>query len=230
MNVKSVVIDVIKSVLPITIVMFLLQLFLIDFTLDNFSIFMFGTLITILGFTLFLIGVENSLITLGELVGKKLIEKTKIWFILSFCIVLGFAVTIAEPGVQLLANQFASISKGAIVNKYLFVIVISLGIGIYLGLAAIRFIYKVSLKKILIFSYILIFVLALVSPKEFLAVAFDAGGATTGPTSVPFILSLGIGMASIKGTKQEAHESFGFVGLASVGPVLAVLILGVLFR
>jgi hypothetical protein len=96
-----------------------------------------------------------------------------------------------------------------------------------LGLATIRFIYKISLQKILIFSYALIFLLILFCPKEFLVVAFDAGGVTTGPTTVPLILSLGIGMASLKGTKQQSYESFGFVGLASVGPIIAVLLLGV---
>lgn len=228
MSIKSIIIDVIKSVLPLTVVMFLLQVFLLDVSLDGFMIFSFGVLTTMIGFALFLIGVENSLITLGELTGKKIMEKSKLWFILAFCITIGFAVTVAEPGVQLLSSQLDSISGGTFINKYVLIIVISLGVGIYLGLSAVRFVYGISLRKILIISYIIVFILVFISPKEFLAIAFDAGGATTGPTAVPFILALGIGMASIKGTKQQTEESFGYIGLASVGPILAVLILGVL--
>ncbi len=228
MSVKNIVVDVIKSILPITIVMLLLQVFLIEIEFGNLFTFIFGVFITIIGFTLFLIGVDNSLITLGELTGKKMIQKSKLWFILSIGIAVGFAVTVAEPGVQLLANQLDLVSSGSFASKYALMITISLGVGIYLGLATIRFVYKVSLNKILIFNYALIFILILISPKEFLAIAFDAGSVTTGPAAVPFILSLGIGMASLKGTKQEAYESFGFVGLASVGPILAILILGVI--
>lgn len=228
MSVKNTVVDVIKSILPITIVMLLLQLLLTEINFGNFFTFIFGVFITIIGFTLFLIGVDNSLIMLGELSGKKLIQKSKLWFTLSIGVAVGFAVTVAEPGVQLLANQLDLVSSGSFASKYIFIITVSFGIGIYLGLAIIRFVYKVSLNKILIFSYALIIVLIFFSPKEFLAIAFDAGGVTTGPSTVPFILSLGIGMASLKGTKQQAYESFGFVGLASVGPILAVLLLGVI--
>lgn len=227
MKLKNIVIDVIKSVLPLAIVMFLLQLFFVGFKLDSFLVYVMGTVVTIIGFVLFLIGVENSLITFGELVGKKMIEKGKLWFILGFVLAIGFAVTIAEPGVQLLSNQISSISGNTLVNKYTLLIVISLGVGAFLALAAIRFIYKIPLRKILIVGYLIVFVVAFITPTEFLAIAFDAGGATTGPTAVPFILALGVGMASIKGTKQETYESFGYVGLASIGPVLAILLLGV---
>lgn len=228
MNIKNIIIDVIKSVLPITIVMLILQYFLIGIETNNFLVFFIGSIITMAGFAIFLVGVENSLITLGELAGKKMIEKSKIWFILCIGITIGFAVTIAEPGVQLLANQINSLPGESFINKYILTITISLGVGIYLVLATLRFIYKIPLKRILIISYILIFILAFISPQEFVGIAFDAGGATTGSTSVPFILALGIGMASAKGTKQETYENFGYVGLASVGPVLAVLILGVI--
>ncbi|NLL44168.1 MAG: DUF1538 domain-containing protein [Mollicutes bacterium] len=228
MSLKNIVIDVIKSVLPLAIVMFILQIFFVGITLDSFLIYVFGTIITIIGFALFLIGVENSLITLGGIAGKKMIEKENIWFIIGFSMAISFAVTVAEPGVQLLSNQLASISDATFVNKYILVITISLGVGIFFALAAIRFVYKISLRKILIISYIIVFIMVFISPTEFLAIAFDAGGATTGPTAVPFVLAFGIGMASLNGTQQETSESFGYVGLASIGPILAVLLLGVI--
>jgi hypothetical protein len=228
MSVKNIINDVVKSVLPLTIVMVLLQFFLVDIEAQSFLMFVFGVLVTIVGFSIFMIGVDNSLIALGELAGKKMIQKSKIWFVISLCLAIGFAITVAEPGVILLSNQLNSLSDASFVNKYILIIAISLGVGIYLGLSTIRLVYKIPLRKILTFSYILVFILAFLTPNEFIPVAFDAGGVTTGPTTVPFILSFGVGIASIKGTKQESSESFGFVGLASIGPILAVLILGVI--
>ncbi|HHX17100.1 MAG TPA: DUF1538 domain-containing protein [Mollicutes bacterium] len=228
MSVKNIINDVVKSVLPLTIVMVLLQFFLVDIEAQSFLMFVFGVLVTIVGFSIFMIGVDNSLIALGELAGKKMIQKSKIWFVISLCLAIGFAITVAEPGVILLSNQLNSLSEASFVNKYILIIAISLGVGIYLGLSTIRLVYKIPLRKILTFSYILVFILAFLTPNEFIPVAFDAGGVTTGPTTVPFILSFGVGIASIKGTKQESSESFGFVGLASIGPILAVLILGVI--
>jgi hypothetical protein len=228
MSVKNIINDVVKSVLPLTIVMVLLQFFLVDIEAQSFLMFVFGVLVTIVGFSIFMIGVDNSLIALGELAGKKMIQKSKIWFVISLCLAIGFAITVAEPGVILLSNQLNSLSDASFVNKYILIITISLGVGIYLGLSTIRLVYKIPLRKILTFSYILVFILAFLTPNEFIPVAFDAGGVTTGPTTVPFILSFGVGIASIKGTKQESSESFGFVGLASIGPILAVLILGVI--
>lgn len=228
MSVKNIINDVVKSVLPLTIVMVLLQFFLVDIEAQSFLMFVFGVLVTMVGFSIFMIGVDNSLIALGELAGKKMIQKSKIWFVISLCLAIGFAITVAEPGVILLSNQLNSLSDASFVNKYILIIAISLGVGIYLGLSTIRLVYKIPLRKILTFSYILVFILAFLTPNEFIPVAFDAGGVTTGPTTVPFILSFGVGIASIKGTKQESSESFGFVGLASIGPILAVLILGVI--
>ena len=228
MSVKNIINDVVKSVLPLTIVMVLLQFFLVDIEAQSFLMFVFGVLVTMVGFSIFMIGVDNSLTALGELAGKKMIQKSKIWFVISLCLAIGFAITVAEPGVILLSNQLNSLSEASFVNKYILIIAISLGVGIYLGLSTIRLVYKIPLRKILTFSYILVFILAFLTPNEFIPVAFDAGGVTTGPTTVPFILSFGVGIASIKGTKQESSESFGFVGLASIGPILAVLILGVI--
>ncbi len=228
MNTKDTLTEVLKSILPITIVIIILQILLNGFILENFISFILGAVLTTIGFVLFLIGVNNSLLPLGEYIGKTIITNSKLWFILLFGFTVGFAATIAEPGVQILANQFSEISNDFL-NKYVMIIFIAFGVGIFLGLSLLRFIFGISLRKILLISYTLVFMLAIFSPLEFLAVSFDSSGVTTGPMAVPFILSLGIGVTSVKGTKKETHESFGFIGLASVGPILAVLILGVIF-
>jgi len=219
----------VRSVLPITAAVILLQITVVRQPWSEFLIFLFSVLMTMAGLTLFLIGVKESLLAIGELVGKSLLQSGKLWFIVAFAIAVGFAVTVAEPGVQVLANQVDVVSGGEI-SRYLLVAVVALGVGIYLALAMLRVIFNISLLKLLLVGYILVFALAIFTAPEFLAVSFDAGGATTGPVTVPFILSLGVGVSAIRGSRTASQDSFGFVGLGSVGPILAVLLLGVIFK
>lgn len=227
MNIKETFKEVLFSILPITLFMIAFQIISGTFSVSGFITFFIGVVITITGFTLFLLGTNNSLIPLGDLVGKSIVKNKRVWFILSFIVAVGFAATIAEPGVQILIDQFNSVSNN-IIGKYSLAIFISLGVGLFLALSLIKFIYKLSIKKTLFVSYLLILIFALLCPREYLALAFDSGGVTTGPMTVPFILALGIGISSVKGTRKESYESFGYVGLASAGPILAVLILGVI--
>ena len=155
-------------------------------------------------------------------------KNENLWLIIGLGIALGFAVTISEPGLQVLADQVMDVSNGEI-PKSLLMVTVSLGLGIFLALSLVRIIYKISLRIILLGSYILVFLLAIFSSPNFFAVSFDAGGVTTGPMTVPFILAFGVGMSSVSGAKTTSGDSFGFVGLASVGPILAVLILGMIF-
>ncbi len=229
MSVKETVNEVVRSVLPITAAVILLQITVVRQPWSEFLIFLFSVLMTMAGLTLFLIGVKESLLAIGELVGKSLLQSGKLWFIVAFAIAVGFAVTVAEPGVQVLANQVDVVSGGEI-SRYLLVAVVALGVGIYLALAMLRVIFNISLLKLLLVGYILVFALAIFTAPEFLAVSFDAGGATTGPVTVPFILSLGVGVSAIRGSRTASQDSFGFVGLGSVGPILAVLLLGVIFK
>lgn len=228
MNIRETIIEVLYAIMPITIVIFILQLTLVRFPMEVFVSFLVGVIITILGFTLFLIGVRTSLLSIGEMVGVSLMKSGKLWFAIGFGISIGFAVTVAEPGVQVLANQIESVSYGEI-SKHLLVAVVSLGVGIFLALSLLRVVFKIPLTLLMMGGYALVFILALFSSPEFFAVSFDAGGATTGPVTVPFILALGVGMSSVRGAKTSSDDSFGFVGLASIGPILAVLVLGVIF-
>lgn len=228
-SVKETVNEVVRSVLPITAAVILLQITVVRQPWSEFLIFLFSVLMTMAGLTLFLIGVKESLLAIGELVGKSLLQSGKLWFIVAFAIAVGFAVTVAEPGVQVLANQVDVVSGGEI-SRYLLVAVVALGVGIYLALAMLRVIFNILLLKLLLVGYILVFALAIFTAPEFLAVSFDAGGATTGPVTVPFILSLGVGVSAIRGSRTASQDSFGFVGLGSVGPILAVLLLGVIFK
>lgn len=228
-SIKDTVNEVVLSVLPVTAVVVLLQVTLVRLPWATFLIFLLSVLMTLVGLALFLLGVKESLLAIGELVGKSLFQSGKLWFVIAFGIAVGFAVTVAEPGVQVLANQVATVSGGAI-SRYLLVAVVALGVGIFLALAMLRIIFKIPLLKLLFVSYILVFGLAIFTAPEFLAVSFDAGGATTGPVTVPFILSFGVGISALRGSRASSEDSFGFVGLGSVGPILAVLLLGVIYR
>lgn len=228
MSVKETITEVLHSVLPITIIVVLLQ-FLIRLPWVTFLVFLASVLLTMAGLTLFLIGVKESLLTIGELVGTSIFKSGRLWFVIAVGLAVGFAVTVAEPGVQVLANQVDAVTGGDISN-YLLVAVVSLGVGIFLALALLRVIFGIPLVPMLLGGYVLAFILAIFSAPEFFAVSFDAGGATTGPVTVPFILSLGVGISAIRGSSSASQDSFGYVGLASVGPILAVLILGVIFR
>ena len=229
MNIKETLIEVLYAILPITAVVLLLQVTVVRLPLDVFLSFIISVVITVLGLTLFLIGVRDSLLSIGELVGTTLLKSGNIWFVLGIGVAIGFAVTVAEPGVQVLANQVGTVSAGAI-SSYLLVAVVSLGVGIFLALALLRVIYNISLTYLLLGGYALVLFLAFFTAPEFFAVSFDAGGATTGPVTVPFILSLGVGISAIRGSRSSSQDSFGFVGLASIGPILSVLLLGVFFR
>jgi hypothetical protein len=162
------------------------------------------------------------------MVGQSLSKTGKLSLILGFGFLLGFVVTIAEPGVQVLSNQVEFVSGGEVPGVVLLLFV-SLGVGIFVALSLLRMIFNISLLKLLGAGYIVIFILALLTPTSFVPIALDAGGATTGAMAVPFILALGVGVTSVLSKKAKSSESFGLIALASVGPVIAVLLLGVIY-
>ncbi|ADL07374.1 protein of unknown function DUF1538 [Thermosediminibacter oceani DSM 16646] len=135
----------------------------------------------------------------------------------------------AEPDVQVLAAQVDAVSDGAI-NKFIIVTAVACGVGIFVSLALLRIFLRIPINYLLVIGYALVFLLALVTAPEFVAVSFDAGGVTTGPMTVPFILALGVGVASVTGKRTSSSDSFGLIALASIGPILAVLLLGVFYK
>ncbi|GHV01395.1 membrane protein [Clostridia bacterium] len=193
---------------------------------DNiFLRFMIGLVMVVAGEVLFLIGVENSILTMGNAVGAAIPKMKKLWIVLAFGFLFGFLCTMAEPDLQVLGH---SVEKIAGINLWLLISVISLGVGICIALSLIKTFTGMKLKHILLISYTLVFALAIavtfVNPG-FMAISFDSGGVTTGPITVPFILALGIGVAAGK-SGSKSDDSFGMIALASVGPIIAMYILG----
>ena len=178
----------------------------------------------IVGIMFFTLGAEMSMSPMGERVGAMLTKSRSVPLIIGVGFLLGFLITISEPDLQVLANQVPSIPNMTLILS------VAAGVGLFLVVAFLRMLLGIALPKLLVVFYGLIFVLAAFVPKEFLSVAFDSGGVTTGPITVPFIMALGVGVAAIRSDRHAADDSFGLVALCSIGPILAVLILGIAFQ
>ena len=161
---------------------------------------------------------------MGERVGGNLVKTKKLWFIIGTGFVLGMMITISEPDLQVLARQVPSVPNMVLILS------VALGVGLFLAIALIRILVGFALAPLLILYYLLIFLLAMLAPADFLAVAFDSGGVTTGPMTVPFIMDLGVGISAIRNDRHAEDDSFGLVALCSIGPILAVLILSLVYQ
>lgn len=223
-SIKETFVEVVYSVIPITLAVLIIQI-IMKFPFEDLARFLFGAILVSLGLILFFLGTKIGIIPIGEMIGEYLPQTGKISLVLLFGCLLGFVVNVADPHVQILATQVDLVLSGA-VPKIILIIAVGIGIALFVAIALYKLIKGIHIKYFLISSYTLVFLLALVTPPDYLPIAFDAGGVTTGPMTVPFILALGVGAASAFGGKRD---SFGFIGLAYIGPILAVLLLGVIF-
>lgn len=197
--------------------------------LDGIVIFRFllGGILLILGLTLFLLGVDIGIQPLGERTGAALTSKRNLFLLLSVSFVIGFLVTVAEPDIQVFASQTKSIFSS--VNKTHIVYAIAAGVAIFITIGLLRVVLHLPMKILLFLLYGLLFVLSYFAPNSFLGVAFDSGGATTGPMTVPFILALGIGVNSVTSSKKaDDSDKFGLTGITSIGPIATVLLYGII--
>ncbi len=226
MSVKDTVLDSVYTTLPMTVIILILHFTIVDFPADILMRFVAGTVMVIIGLSLFSIGIDVALLEVGEEIGGSIIKFKKLRHILLWAFVLGFAIALAEPNVQVLSNQVASTSDGLIAKNFL-IIVVALGVGISLVLSFLRIIFNVSLVKILMVCYSMAFILLIFTPAQFGPVSFDAGGVVTGPLTVPFMLSLGIGITNVTGGNESAGDGFGILALVFISCIIAVLLLGV---
>ncbi|WP_082234947.1 DUF1538 domain-containing protein [Halobacillus massiliensis] len=227
-NIKETILEVIFSILPITIVITILQFTLIWLPLENFLQFLVGVLFVGLGLVLFLLGVNVGLLPVGELIGSAISKTKKVGLIIFFGFLLGVVVTIAEPDVRVLSSQIDIVSNGSIAQNVL-IMAVAVGVGLFVALALFRIILNINIVYLLAGGYTLVFLLAAFTPEHFVPISFDSGGVTTGPLTVPFILALGVGVATVIRGRTSSKDSFGLVALASIGPILAVMILGVIY-
>ncbi len=212
------------SVLPVTGIVFLLCFTVVPVPTDILLAFVVGAVLLVIGMGLFTLGTDLAMTPIGEQVGSAITKSRKIWFVVLVCFVVGVIITVAEPDLQVLAGQVPNIPNLAII------LAVAIGVGAFLVIAMLRIIFRIRLSYLLIGFYALVFLLVQFVPEAFVAVAFDSGGVTTGPMTVPFIMALGVGAAAIRTDRDADNDSFGLVALCSIGPILAVLILGLIFR
>ncbi|MBQ8140745.1 MAG: DUF1538 domain-containing protein [Clostridia bacterium] len=212
-----------SSVLPVTAIVLVLLAFFIPVPTEMLLSFIIGAVMIILGMGLFTLGAESSMSPMGEYIGAKITKSRKLFLIIFVSFFVGVLITVSEPDLQVLANQISSIPN------LILILSVGVGVGLFLVVAMLRIIFKIKLKYLLLFFYAAVFILAFFVPDNFLALAFDSGGVTTGPMTVPFIMALGVGVCAIRSDDSADNDSFGLVALCSVGPILAVMILSLVF-
>lgn len=211
------------SVIPVTGIVLLLCFTITPIPNGTLMAFVMGAVLLILGMGFFTLGAEIAMTPMGEAVGSHMTRTKKLWVVIAVSLFVGIMITISEPDLQVLAEQVPNIPNMTLI------LCVAVGVGLFLVLAMLRILFRIRLSFLLIGFYAAIFLIAAFVSPEFIAVSFDSGGVTTGPMTVPFIMALGIGVSSIRSDKNAESDSFGLVALCSIGPILAVLILGVLF-
>ena len=224
---RAKIVEALVSALPITAIVYVLALTpLFDFSAAELITFSIGAVLLIVGIGLFNMGADLAMTPMGTHVGAGLSRQKKLGLLLGVCFVLGMLITIAEPDLQVLANQVSAVMNGTVL-----IYTVGIGVGLFLVVAILKIVFRKSLSHILMLCYMLLFALALMlvvnGNEALLPVAFDSGGVTTGPITVPFIMALGVGISNVLGDRKSKENSFGLVSLCSVGPVLAVLMLGI---
>ena len=227
---KAKILEALVSALPITAIVYILALSpWFSFSGTELITFTIGAVLLVLGIGLFNLGADLAMTPMGAHVGSGLSRQRKLVLLLAVCFVLGMLITIAEPDLQVLAKQVSAVMNGTVL-----VYAVGVGVGAFLMVAILRIVFRKSLSLILMLFYMLMFALALMlavnENMSLLPLAFDSGGVTTGPITVPFIMALGVGISAVLGDRHSQDNSFGLVSLCSIGPILAVLVLGISSR
>ena len=216
--------EALAAVVPVIVIVLALSFTLAPLSPSILLCFLMGAALVMVGMMFFTLGAEMSMTPMGEKVGAKMTQTKKVWFIVLLSLILGIIITISEPDLQVLAELVPSIPNQTLIWA------VAIGVGLFLVVAILRMLLGIALSHLLVGLYIVAFILAFFVSGDFRAIAFDSGGVTTGPMTVPFIMALGVGISAIRNDRHAANDSFGLVALCSVGPILAVLLLGLIFH
>ena len=220
---KEKIAESLSAVLPITVIVVALCITVTPMPLAPLTLFLAGACLLIIGMGFFTLGADMAMMPIGEHVGSRMAKFKKLGIIALLCFFIGAIITIAEPDLKVLAHQMPSVPDMVLILS------VACGVGAFLALSFLRTLFGWNLSTMLMVGYAVVFLLTLFVPQEFLAVAFDSGGVTTGPMTVPFIMALGLGLASIGKSEKAGTNSFGMIALCSLGPILAVLLLGLMY-
>ena len=213
-----------KSVLPIALIVLGLSVTIVPISTGDMFLFLVGIVCLVFGMSLFTSGAEMSMQPLGSKIGSTVGSSKKIWLIAFISFIIGILVTISEPDLQLLAEQVSGM------ENMMLILTVSVGVGIFLAIAVMRILFNWNLTAIMIGFYSVAFALSFFVDDSFLSLAFDSGGVTTGPMTVPFIMSIGAGVSLSKRSGDDRGDSFGITGLCSIGPIISVLVLGIVMK
>ncbi len=220
--------EVLYSVFPVVAIVIMLHFSLTPIDTMMIARFLLGAALIVVGLTIFLLGVDIGISPTGTILGSTIARTNRLWLVAAAGLLLGFFISIAEPDLHILAGQVDAVTLGQI-SKSSIVAVVSVGIAVMVAIGLIRIVYNVRLRTLLVVTYGLILIIALFASPEFLAIAFDASGATTGALTVPFILALAFGVSKLKKDSRSSEtDSFGLVAIASMGPIIAVLVMSIL--
>ena len=219
--------EVFLSVAPITALVLILHFTITPMDANVIIRFIIGSVFVMIGLIIFLLGVDIGVTPLGSLTGSSLVKSNKLWIVLITGLILGFFVSVAEPGLIVLANQVNLVTSGNI-SGISIIIVVSIGLAVMLSLGMLRVFYKISLNKVFIAVYSALFILAIFSSREFIAISFDAAASTTGILVVPFILAISVGISKLnKDSEASERDSFGLVAVTATGIAMSVMLLGI---
>lgn len=223
-NLKEKIRESLASVIPVAAIVLIISFTIAPVSISTIMMFLVGAILLIAGMALFTLGTEVAMTPMGEMVGAHLTKTRKLPIVVIIGLIVGFIITIAEPDLQVLAGQVPSIPNSVLI------IAVAAGVGVFLVIALLRIIFNFRLSYMLVGFYFWLAIIACFVPGDFIAIAFDSGGVTTGPMTVPFILALGVGVASVRSDADADNDSFGLIALCSLGPILAVMILGMIFN
>lgn len=220
--------EVLLAVLPIVVIVFILHLTIAPLETNLVIKFMLGAVFIVVGLAIFLLGTDIGITPIGSHLGKGVAKSNKIWVVVAAGLALGFFISIAEPDLHILGNQIAEVT-GGVISSTSILLNVSLGVALMMTIGLLRIVFNIPLYKLLTGIYVVIFLLSLFTSNEFLSIAFDASGATTGALTVPFMLALALGVSSLKKAgKTSKEDSFGLVGIASAGAIIAVMVMNIL--
>jgi len=226
---KERTIEVLKTVAPLIGVICVLQVILVQAPLPVFLQFLAGALLVIVGMLLLFMGVDLGILPMGRFIGAELPRKGSVLLIVAVAFAFGFATTVAEPDVLVLAGQIDHVSQGAISGSAV-LYVVAIGVAVFVALAMARIVYGISMRLLLTLSLLLVLVLSFVAPGAFVPLAYDAGSVTTGVLTAPVVLALAGGLSAVLAGRSAVADGFGLLGFASIGPIIAILLMGVWLR
>jgi hypothetical protein len=217
--------EVLQAIAPLIAVVCLLQFTVVHAPVLEFVQFLVGSVMAILGMVLLFAGIDLGILPMGRFIGAELPRKGSIWLIVAVAFALGFVTTVAEPDVLILAAQVASVAEEGLSGQLL-VYVIAAGVGLFAAMALMRVVYGIAISTVLAVALVPMLVLTLLSAPQLVPLAYDAGSVTTGVLTAPVMLALALGVSSVFARRSGTLDGFGLLGLASLGPIVVILLMG----